>query len=313
MMSAPTIRDRNIDHLVICVRDLEAASRVYQALGFTLTPRALHPFGTTNQLAQLERRHFLELLGVADADKIPPMRPGFFSFGAFNTHYLEQREGMSMLVLASDDARRDQAAFEKAGLQTYAPFDFARKATLPDGRQVEVAFSMAFVTHPDIADAAFFTCQQHAPEYFWRREYQSHPNTAIGVSEVIMTAPEPREFETFFAALSGANRCVVNASSLTVPLGAGRLTVLSPTGCAARFGDEVALESTESARFVAYRVAVQSLDAVLAALDNGPLELVRITESDGVSVLRTAPTATFGVTIEFVEDLSETLPGTSRW
>ena len=39
---------------------------------------------------------------------------------------------MSMLVFASTDARRDQAEFAVRGLDTYAPFDFSRKAKLPD-------------------------------------------------------------------------------------------------------------------------------------------------------------------------------------
>ena len=57
-----------------------------------------------------------------------------------------------MLVFASDDARRDQAAFAESGLETYAPFDFERRAKLPDGSEVTVGFSLAFVT--DTAHAA---------------------------------------------------------------------------------------------------------------------------------------------------------------
>ena len=45
---------RGIDHLVLCVRDLNRARRLYERLGFTVTPRALHPFGTGNHLIQCE-------------------------------------------------------------------------------------------------------------------------------------------------------------------------------------------------------------------------------------------------------------------
>ena len=141
--------DRPIDHLVICVRDLERASAFYERLGFTLTPRAQHPFGTANRLAQF-KGNFLELLAVADAARIPLSRSGHFSFGAFNAHYLERLQGMSMLVFASSDARRDHAEFASRSLDTYAPFDFSRAARLPDGREVTVAFSLAFVTHAEI-------------------------------------------------------------------------------------------------------------------------------------------------------------------
>ena len=48
-----------IDHLVLCVRDLERARDLYRRLGFTLTPPARHPFGTGNSLVQFEERGFL--------------------------------------------------------------------------------------------------------------------------------------------------------------------------------------------------------------------------------------------------------------
>ena len=56
---------RGIDHLVIAVRDLDAARATYQRLGFTLTPEARHPFGTKNALVQLNGA-FLELVAMAD-------------------------------------------------------------------------------------------------------------------------------------------------------------------------------------------------------------------------------------------------------
>ena len=129
--------ERPIDHLVLCVRDLDAARRVYERLGFTLTPKALHPFGTANSLVQL-RGNFLELLAVADRSLIKPVGEGEFGFAAFNERFLAAREGMSMLVFASDDARRDQQEFAASGLDTYAPFDFSRQAVLPDGSAVTV-------------------------------------------------------------------------------------------------------------------------------------------------------------------------------
>ena len=57
---------RAIDHVVLTVRDLDAAAITYQRLGFTLTPRAAHDdqMGTSNRLAQFRGRNFIELLEV---------------------------------------------------------------------------------------------------------------------------------------------------------------------------------------------------------------------------------------------------------
>src|SRR5256885_7300767 len=129
--------NRGIDHLVLCTRNLEGARRTYTRLGFTVTPHAVHPWGTGNSLVQLQG-NFLELLGVDDPAKIAPAKAGEFSFGAYNDQFLKTREGFSMLVFASDDARRDRDEFGRVGLTTYAPFDFARAAKLPDGKEATV-------------------------------------------------------------------------------------------------------------------------------------------------------------------------------
>ena len=81
-----------------------------------------------------------------------------------------------MLVLDSLDAAADLAEFKAAELGTHEPFGFSRSARLPDGEEVTVSFSLTFVTHPDMPQAAFFTCQQHAPEHFWKADY-CHQNT----------------------------------------------------------------------------------------------------------------------------------------
>ena len=60
--------NRGIDHLVLGVHALHKARDTYARLGFTTTPRAIHPFGTGNSLVQLQG-NFLELLTVVDESK----------------------------------------------------------------------------------------------------------------------------------------------------------------------------------------------------------------------------------------------------
>ncbi len=256
---------RGIDHLVLAVRDLDKARAFYEALGFTLTPRAFHPWGTANHLVQLNGC-FLELLGIADPAKIPPHAPGQFSFGAHNRDVLAKREGMSMLVFQSHDARRDQAEFAAAGLATYAPFDFGREAKLPDGGTARVAFSLAYVTDPRMPDSAFFTCQQHAPKYFWKREYQVHANGARTIAEVVMAAPDPPALAGLFAKLQGAESVRAADGALAVATARGRIAVLTPRAFEARFGAPP--PDPAAPHFAAFRIAgvgVQDAAARLAA------------------------------------------------
>lgn len=166
---------RTLDHVVLCVSDLEHAAATYRSLGFTLTPPSTHPFGTRNALVQFRGRNFLELLAIGNPRAVVPHDlPERFSFSAHNQRFLQLRgEGMSMLVLTGHDAWGDVDAFWKAGLDTYEPFTFARQAVLPDRTVAQVAFSLAFVTHPRMPDLGFFTChQRHAPAVFWKPQYQ---------------------------------------------------------------------------------------------------------------------------------------------
>lgn len=282
---------RGIDHLVLAVRDLDKARAFYDALGFTTTPRALHPWGTANHLVQLNGC-FLEILGVADAARIAPHKPGEFSFGAHNRDFLARREGMSMLVLQSHDARRDQAEFAAAGLATYAPFDFGRDAKLPDGSTARVAFSLAFVTDPRMPESAFFTCQQHAPKYFWKRDYQVHANGARTVAEVVMAAPDPPALADFFAKLQGNDSVRAGSGALGIATARGRLAVLTPSAFAARFGAPPA--GPAEPHFAAFRIAGVDIAAQAARLS-----AAGIPHRAAGGAVQVPAAAALGVAIEF--------------
>ena len=141
---------RRIDHLVVAVHDLSKAADFYRALGFQVGARNRHPWGTENHVVQMPGS-FIELIAIGDPAAIAQHEPGIFSFGAFIQDYLANREGLAMLVLDSRDATADAGAFAAGGIGAFAPFSFERKATTPEGREVRVAFSLAFAQDPAAA------------------------------------------------------------------------------------------------------------------------------------------------------------------
>jgi catechol 2,3-dioxygenase-like lactoylglutathione lyase family enzyme len=284
---------RGIDHLVLCVRDLQAATARYAAFGFTTTARAEHPWGTANSLVQLDG-NFLELLTVARMERIVAPAPSDFSFGAFNRDFLAKREGLSMLVFESHDARADRAAFRANGLTTYAPFDFERLAPLPDGSTAKVGFSLAFVTDARLAEAAFFTCQQRAPEHFWKAEYQRHANGARQVVEVVMVADDPPSLADLYAGLQEPAAVRVRDGFMGVSTGRGAVTVITPAAFRHRFShDPVA---GIGPRFAAYTVAVTELGAAIAVLERHEVPHAR---HGGMATI--APEDALGVTVALVQ------------
>ncbi len=194
---------KRIDHLVVAVRDLDAAGDVCRRLGFQVGARNRHPWGTENRLVQFASS-FIELISVGDGAEIAPHGPGVFSFGAFVRDYLARREGLAMLVLDSNDAHADAARFATAGIGAFAPFYFERRGRRPDGQETQVAFTLAFANPSP--EAAFFVCQQHFPENFWNPAFQQHENGATNISAVTLAARRD-----FLAAFTGDPDCRLGA------------------------------------------------------------------------------------------------------
>ncbi|MFG1422581.1 VOC family protein [Roseixanthobacter liquoris] len=194
---------RGLDHVVHVVRDLDAAGEVYDLLGFTVSPRNRHPWGTQNRIVQMPG-FFIELLEISEPEKIPAGTAEQFSFGAFNRDFLARNgEGLSMLALEGTDPVAEKATFDAAGVGGFDLFDFSRLARRPDGNDVEVGFSLAFAVDPLAPDVGFFTCTQRRPENFWSPDLQRHANGVTGVSGVVLVSESLVDHVSFLDTLTG--------------------------------------------------------------------------------------------------------------
>ncbi|MBL8572897.1 MAG: VOC family protein [Hyphomicrobiaceae bacterium] len=286
-------QSRALDHVVLPVVDLDVAAATYARLGFTVTPRARHPFGTGNRLIQLDG-NFLELLSVVAPQDIPAPTATGFSFAAFNRDWADKNgEGMSMLVLRSADADADRAAFAALNLPAYDRFDFGRKAVQPDGSEREVAFSLAFTGSDLMPECGFFTCQNRFPENFWKPDYQRHANGAIRLTTVVITSKDPADHHEFLGGFSGARDLAMTSFALDVPVPGGMISVLNPQGWMARFGGG-SPDFDDGARFFGLRFAVADLAATRALLAENAVA----TRDWHGAIIVDAPAA-HGVTIAF--------------
>lgn len=287
-------RVRSFDHLVLAVRDLDAAAAFYERLGFRTTPRGIHPWGTHNRLVQFQQRSFLELLTIGEAEKIVAAQQGEFSFGAFNRDFLAVHEGMSMLVLASQDAAADLSDFTRAGLKTYAPFRFERAARTPDGSESKVAFELTFTSDPAIPHAGFFTCHSLFPDAFWKPAFMEHPNGVSGISTVTMVARDPADHYDFFEKLTGRRDPHMSSMGLSLKLANGTLDIISPAAFRHRFGEDVA--DTLDARFRAITMSVPDLESLRTRLDQA-----RIPHHRSGLTLMVPSFSAYGVTLAFTQ------------
>jgi hypothetical protein len=191
-----------LDHIVHAVRDLDAAAEFYRRAGFTVGARNRHPWGTHNRIVQL-KNCYIEILEVAEPEKIVPHGARSFSFGAFNRDFLVSGEGFSMLILNSSNAALDARGFETSGISNSGVFDFSREGTKPDGTPVKLAFSLAFASDPASPNVRFAVCQHHFPENFWDPAFQSHANGTKTVPGAVMVADNPTDHHIFLKAFTG--------------------------------------------------------------------------------------------------------------
>ena len=80
-----------IDHLVIAVRDLEAARMGWTRLGFTLSPRGKHLGRGTGNYCVMFPHDYIELFGIVSSERVNP-------------------EGMAIELAIRQWARSDDAA-----------------------------------------------------------------------------------------------------------------------------------------------------------------------------------------------------------
>ncbi|MGU3494078.1 VOC family protein [Xanthobacteraceae bacterium A53D] len=227
---------RGLDHVVHLVRDLEAAGEVYDLLGFTVGARNQHPWGTHNRIVQTPG-FFIELLQVAEPEKIPPHNGAFFSFGAFCKDALEKHgEGLAMLVLEGKDPAAEKAAFDAAGAGGFDLFDFARKARSADGAEVEVGFALAFARDPVPSDAGFFTCTQRKPENFWSPQMQRHSNGVTGVLGVVLVAESPADHVSFIDTFCDCSPRRASEAWYVTQTPRGAIDIMTPELFTERYG-----------------------------------------------------------------------------
>jgi Glyoxalase-like domain len=216
-----------LDHIVHAVRDLDAVADFYVRAGFIVGGRNRHPWGTHNRIVQL-KNCYIELLEVAEPEKIVPHGPRSFSFGAFTRDFLARGQGFSMLLLNSKDAHADARAFETGGIGPFDVFDFAREGKRPDGSTVKLAFSLAFAADPNSPDVRFAACQHHFPENFWNPALQTHANGARYAPGIVMLADDPASHRAFLEAYIGQGEVTSTAAGVTAHTENGDIEILAP-------------------------------------------------------------------------------------
>ncbi|MDQ2927532.1 MAG: VOC family protein [Pseudomonadota bacterium] len=203
-----------LDHVVVMVRDLDAAADRWRALGFTLSPRGTHSahLGTGNYTIMFGT-DYVELLGVlADTPLNMPSR-----------EFLRRRgEGIERAAFTTRDAAEGVAALRARDIEATGPIEFSRPVDLPNGGHGEAAFSVFhWPVEKRPADMRIFACQHRTRHTVWITELQSHANTTTGIVRLEIVTPKPAEAAAQLAELIEGEVQPIN-DGVSVPTAPGR-------------------------------------------------------------------------------------------
>ena len=208
-----------IDHIIIAVRDLEAARHSWLRLGFTPTPRGRHIGQGTANYCIMFGADYLELLGFVAHDEHARRLEAFLS----------RREGaMSVAFAPEQDAEATAVALAASGLHPSAPRALGRALELPEGA-VTPRFSLLTLRPDETPALDCFICGHLTPELVRRPEWLAHPNGVLGIAAVHLIADDPRSLAPAYQRLFGDDRVTATIRGLEVDTGRNRLIFARPT------------------------------------------------------------------------------------
>jgi len=239
-----TVTQRSLDHLVLPTRDLKTARSRLEKLGFMVAPDGHHPFGTSNCCVYFKDGTFLEPLAVTDQAKAEESIRSANVFVARDRQFRDsvREDGLSAVVLRTDDAQRDHRQFEVDGVSAGPVLDFSRSFIDANGKSDVASFRLAFAAEESSDETFFFTCQRVGVPAVDRSALQRHPNGVTRVDRIIFSSSAPEEHAPFLSSLLGTEPSLADENAVFFTLSNAELAVLSEEG------DEAPGEARLSAR-----------------------------------------------------------------
>lgn len=196
-MTSPALRV--IDHCVLPVGDLATARARLAALGFTVAPEGVHPFGTVNACVYFSDDTFLEPLAIGNAASVEEAAGAGNVFVARDRAFRQElgEEGFSALVFKTEDAAADDRAFVSQGISAGPMLTFSRGFRDPDGASGTASFRLAFAAEPSETAGYLFTCQRIGVPQVDRSALEIHANGARAISAILAEAGDPARARAF--------------------------------------------------------------------------------------------------------------------
>lgn len=218
------------DHVAWLVKDMDSASKVFERLGFILTPYSVHgnrdpetaeriPQGTANRLTML-RTGYIELLCEA-GDVVAPVVEDLRA-------RLARYEGVHLLVFTEADAEAAYKRISDNGIPVQPMVHLRRDVEAADGSETEVQFSVIRAAFDAIPEGRIQLISHHTPDHMWQDRYISYANGITGLVGATLCVEDPSESVQNFVKVAGRNRTVIDADEVHLTCDRGGMRLVTP-------------------------------------------------------------------------------------
>ena len=236
---------RGIDHLIVAARELDRSAKIWEGLGFSITPRGFHQTGGTANHLLLFDETYIELLGVVD-----PTQPSPFA------RYLDLAPGLAGMAFR---ASADEAFtfWQAQGLLAVPPASLARDVEVR-GRTEIARFRLTLLEDAPELPLLLFCCEQLTRELVWQEGKRAHPNGAKSLKELVFVVDE-LQAQARFERITG-RPSTDRAGSSELALGEVRVSFLSKESLRARFGEGADFRNSAPPRLAGFALETADLE-----------------------------------------------------
>ncbi|PMR76109.1 VOC family protein [Billgrantia endophytica] len=177
-----------LDHLVINTKfDTDAVFDIFQALGFTLSPRGYHSLGSINHVIVFPQS-YLELVGLPVGGE------------RLRQEILDSPIGIDGLVMASDDPEKTRNTLLEKGFDVQPVQRFSRLVDLEEGERM-ASFATVRLAPNSFAAGRVYFCHHVTPELVWRSAWMDHANGVEAIVGLTIVSESPSSTRARYAKL----------------------------------------------------------------------------------------------------------------
>ena len=255
-----------LDHVGHFVREPEAASRALERAGFAPTPISIQVnpkvavgarlTGTGNVTAMLSRGYIEALFKTANT-----------GLGREFDAALARYAGLHLAAFAVADARKAHERLAADGFRVRPLVRMQRPVDTEAGDET-AAFTIARVEPDAMPEGRIQMLTHHTEQAVWQKRWLSHPNSAVGLIDLVIAVANVGEAAQRFARFTGRAATLVSCGAM-LRLDRGGVLLVTHDALT-EILPEVAMARLP---FIAgYAVSVRSLAAVETAMESGGLE-----------------------------------------